>query len=636
MIKLSKVTIHNYKCIEDDQCFDVEDDVTVLVGMNESGKTTVLEAIAKCNYFEIDSNFKFNSTFDYPRRRLKGFDKGKESDEAVTLEYQLSDDLIEEINESLNIICGDTVVSVTYKYDGSTMINIHNLLPYSRSELLAAVLDGKGVDNELLDPITSLEELNQVIERLRAGEAEEENICSIELLRPFYENSSWDNPFQYYAWSHFVEPNLPVFMYYDEYYSLPAKISLEGVKSGNLDQSSLKTAHALLELADVNLSALLNSNNYEEYIAELEATQADISDSLFQYWKTNDNLGIEFSINKIEGTDNRNGVKIVNHELNIRVKNHRNRVSLPLDKRSKGFNWFFSFLVWFKKIQEDDDRTYILLLDEPGLNLHAMAQYDLLRFIDDLSENYQVIYTTHSPFMIESNALNRVRTVYEQKTGGTLLSDSLQEKDPNTMFPLQAALGYSVAQNLFISKNNLIVEGIADLAYLEFMSALLGSLDRIGLSNKITIVPSGGADKVATFVSLMRGNDLNMVCLLDTFTDQSPKKRLENLVAEKIIAQKNILYYQEFTGSEFADVEDLFEKAEYLDLYNAAFDKHIKLADIDESKPIMGQLKRINGGKNFNHYLPANYLVSKGSGADLSEETLDRFERLFKHINKLF
>ena len=117
------------------------------------------------------------------------------------------------------------------------------------------------------------------------------------------------------------------------------------------------------------------------------------------------------------------------------------------------------------KIQEKRDTTYILLLDEPGLNLHAKAQNDLLKFIFDLSNDYQIIYTTHSPFMIETDKLNKVRTVFEKKDGTTIL-DSVQEKDPNTLFPLQAALGYDLAQNLFVSKKNLLVEGISDLTYL--------------------------------------------------------------------------------------------------------------------------------------------------------------------------
>ena len=144
---------------------------------------------------------------------------------------------------------------------------------------------------------------------------------------------------------------------------------------------------------------------------------------MFKYWKTNSNLNIVFDIDKKEKTDNR-GTHLVDHILDIRVRNKG--VSLPLKNRSKGFNWFFSFLVWFKKIQEDQSSKYILLLDEPGLNLHASAQKDLLGFIEDLSNDYQIIYTTHSPFMIPPTHLDRVRTVLETEKG-SVISNSIQE-----------------------------------------------------------------------------------------------------------------------------------------------------------------------------------------------------------------
>ena len=73
--------------------------------------------------------------------------------------------------------------------------------------------------------------------------------------------------------------------------------------------------------------------------------------------------------------------------------------------------------------------------------------------------------------MIPSGSLDRVRTVLETENG-SIISDSIQEKDPNTLFPLQAALGYDIAQNLFISKKNLLVEGVSDLIILTAISFL--------------------------------------------------------------------------------------------------------------------------------------------------------------------
>ena len=271
-------------------------------------------------------------------------------------------------------------------------------------------------------------------------------------------------------------------------------------------------------------------------------------------------------------------------------------------------------------------------MDEPGLNLHAKAQNDLLKFISDLSNDYQIIYTTHSPFMIDTNSLNKVRTVYETQDG-TVISDSVQEKDPNTLFPLQAALGYDLAQNLFVSKKNLLVEGISDLIYLSIISNLLQDNGREGLDADITIVPIGGADKVASFISLLRGNKLKMVCLLDTFTNQSAEKRLNNMVSKKIIRESNILFYHDILNSEYADIEDLFKKEDYINLYNGAFESNVDLS-IVKNGPILNQLKKLNNG-SFNHYSPANYLAKNISKVDISEETLDNFEKLFKTINKI-
>ena len=156
-----------------------------------------------------------------------------------------------------------------------------------------------------------------------------------------------------------------------------------------------------------------------------------------------------------------------------------------------------------------------------------------------------------------------------------------------------------------------------------------------GLKEDITIVPVGGADKIATFISLMRGNKLSTVCLLDTFTDQSAQTRLKRMVEQKIIADKKIIFYHTVIDQAFADIEDLFSKEEYLMLYNGAFKETVQLSDLDSDKPIMAQLKRING-KSFNHYSPANYMAKNIGTLTFSKETIDRFEELFKLVNKKF
>lgn len=635
MIKLTKAVIHKYKCIEKEQTIEIEPDVTVLVGMNESGKTSLLEALAKVNYFDpSDTDYKFNMTHDYPRKQKKAAEKSKRPIEAVTLHYEIDDDLLDEISEDLGFEFSCTTFSYTKKYDNNGTIGGINVdFPeFIKLKLEALHLDTQKYGSMFAD-IKSKENFNALISKLKTDGEKDENLLVLKKLESYFPSENkWDNPIENYVWRYHISPNIPRFMYYDDYYMLPSRISIDKINDKETLENSEKTGKALLELADINVDSLVKADSFEDYKAELEATQEAISEELFKYWTTNKNLRILFDIDKIEDTD-RTGQHIVDHILDIRVENLRNRVSLPLANRSKGFNWFFSFLVWFEKIQENKDVPYILLLDEPGLNLHAMAQRDLLNFIENLSSEYQIIYTTHSPFMIESDKLNRVRTVLE-KEDGTHVSDCLQEKDPNTIFPLQAALGYTIAQNLFVSENNLLVEGIADLVYLTIISNLLKSMNRTGLDDDITIVPVGGADKVATFISLLRGNELNMLCLLDTFTEQSAKARLDNMVAKNIIKEKNVLFYHDVLECDFADVEDMFSDDDYLTLFNGAFSKKISSSDIDSSKPIMQQLKEKNSKKEFNHYTPANYLAQNVGSLTLSDATLDNFERLFRTVNK--
>lgn len=638
-MKLKRVTIHKYKCIENPQEFEVEDDITILVGMNESGKTAILEAIAKTNYFQEDSIFKFNLTRDYPRKEKKQVDKSGKDPIAITCEYEIDDELKNEIENDIgkNLIT-DNSFSISTRYSNA---RTWNGLRVDLSKFISHKTKKLGVSSKTLhdklSQIKNSDGFHAVINEYK----DEKYIEALRALEKYFDNEwKWDNPVEEYVARQYLKPNLPKFLYYDEYYSLPSRISIEKMQNGNIEDEEMKTAKALFELADINIDELINADDFEDFVSELEATEAAITDILFKYWKTNRNLNIEFKIDKVEKTIAPNNRRIVEHILDIRVKNQRARVSLPLKNRSKGFNWFFSFLVWFKKIQEDNTSSYILLLDEPGLNLHASAQRDLLEFIEDLTDNYQIVYTTHSPFMIPSEKLHRIRTILETEKGSKI-SDTLQEKDPNTLFPLQAALGYDIAQNLFISKRNLLVEGVSDLIFLQILSSILESKQRDNLREDITIVPVGGLDKVSTFISLLRGSELETVCLLDSFLDSKGKQKVDDLVKHKIIKARNIRFYHEFIdGMNKADLEDLFEKNEYLTLFNRAFSEYedIKIDDLNpDIKNIIVQINKHLGINRFNHYRPANELSKLSNKEDFfSEKTLERFESMFREINKLF
>ncbi|WP_349730453.1 AAA family ATPase [Peribacillus frigoritolerans] len=631
MILLKNVLVNKYKSIQEEQSSYIEKDVTTLVGMNEAGKTAFLEALAKFNYFEDDDNFKFKPTLDFPRRELKQFQKSEQKVGVVKCTFTITQELLAKIEEDIggNVFIEETFDKTVFYGEHASLIggitaNTHNYIQH-----LINKFDIEEHEKEQLLKIKNLEELEEIV---LEEKSEQYQMLISEINEKVIKNTldSWKDPLSGYIFRKWLSPNIPEFWYYDEYFNLPSRINLTQLSNRQLSDESAKTAKALLEVSQIDLDELLTANDFETFIAELEATSNEITDQMFHYWTANSNLEIEFKIDSLN-----NAEKV----LDIRIRNQKHRVSIPLNQRSKGFNWFFSFIVWFSKIKSEKKKNYILLLDEPGLNLHAAAQGDLLRFIEDLSKDYQVIYTTHSPFMVDSTNLHRVRTVYEGENG-TTISDSIQEKDSRTLFPLQAALGYEIAQNLFVAQNNLLVEGPADLIYLTKMSEVLISGGRIGLREDIVIVPVGGLDKIPAFISLMTGNKLNMVALLDSFNSPKGKQRLDDMVSRKIIKEKNIRFFDEFTnGKEKADVEDLFTSAEYLKYFSVAFPHEaVQSKDIkNKNGQILPQINQVIGKNRFNHYLPSKeFLKMNLSIKSFSKTTIDNFEKLFETINSLF
>lgn len=638
---LKNVTVHKFKSFQSVQNVHIEDDITTLVGMNESGKTSFLNALAKINYFTDDKDFIFDITSDYPRKELVKFQKSDDDIEVVSCMFELDADLINSIESDI----GKGVLlfkQFTYSYKYKSKSNSYGGIRVDQKKFIDHLLNKYEINQELKEISLKLDNIDSLASVDEKNEDENFNKLKKELQRIKAEGfENWENKLSSYVCKKWIKSNMPKFWYYDDYYSLAGRINLNELKNNQLSSEKTKTAKALFELADISIDDIISSNNYERFIALLEASSNEITDQIFKYWSTNKNLDIEFKIDTLTKPNPQNPNQIYAEKvLDIRVRSQIHKITLPLDKRSKGFNWFFAFIIWFSKIQADKSSKYILLFDEPGLNLHASAQADLLKFLEDLSENYQIIFTTHSPFMIDSEHLERVRTVVETEDG-SIISDSLQEKDPNTLFPLQAALGYNIAQNLFISKNNLLVEGPADLLYLTIFSNLLEMQKRDGLKENITIVPVGGLDKVSTFISLLRGSKLNVVCLLDSFTDTKGKQKVDDLIKDKIIKEKNIRFFDEFVSAfSKADIEDLFHKEDYIKIFNEAFSseyKPLKITEFDGNKNIIPQINRLITKERFNHYRPAYKLTQMKVPFDyFSDTTLNNFELLFKEINKLF
>jgi hypothetical protein len=228
---------------------------------------------------------------------------------------------------------------------------------------------------------------------------------------------------------------------------------------------------------------------------------------------------------------------------------------------------------------------------------------------------------------------------------GTKISEDILRNDQDTIFPLQAALGYDLAQTLFIGPNCLLVEGPSDLIYLKILSEAVISHGKNGLDPRWVVTPVGGADKVSTFVSLLGANELNIAVLIDI--SERDKQRIKNLKGNHFLGNKNLINIGEITGAKDADIEDLFEPPFYLNLVNGAYPKELSqkltLKSFTNQNPRIVKrieeyfkLQDISGG-HFNHYLPAVFLLNEQSDLlkKIDTVTIDRAEALFQKVNAL-
>jgi predicted ATP-dependent endonuclease of OLD family len=317
-----------------------------------------------------------------------------------------------------------------------------------------------------------------------------------------------------------------------------------------------------LRLAGTELNDLNSSPRYEELNAKCEAASADITEQIFQYWSQNKYLEVKVELNEGRPQDpapfNSGAV------ARARVYNQLHRASVPFSERSAGFVWFFSFLVQFAMMRRETDNV-IILLDEPGLTLHGKAQEDLLRYIEEkLLPSHQVIFSTHSPFMVPPKRLADCRIVEDvidnkassrPQSLGTQITEDVMSTDKDTLFPLQGALGYSVTQSLFVGENSLLVEGPSDVLYLEALSNELELRGRKGLSRKWVMCPAGGIDNLRPFVSLFVGNHLNVAVLSDQ--GQGDKSKIERLRRSEVLAAEQLHTIAELLNRAEADVEDV-------------------------------------------------------------------------------
>ena len=650
-MKLTQVQINNFQSIQDSNVFQIGD-VTCLVGKNEAGKTALLKALYRLNPI-IDTEGDFDPVEDYPRGQFTDYEEEVEAGRrshanVVQATYRLDTADIEAVADAFGSDClEDTQPIVTLHKGYANKRTLCDLRVNSKAtvqHLLGAAGLSNLCEENLLERVAAEGTLVNLVTPEQAEAAQELEPTLLRLA---------EHGVPYVVYNDILAPRLPKFLYFNEYYQLKGQENIEALQHRVATQTLEGPDYPLLgliELAGLKLEELIAPKRTETLLARLEAAESRLTRKVLTYWSQNRHLRMRFDIRPAQAEDPPG----MNTGTNIlgRLQNMKHMVSTPLGSRSRGFIWFFSFLARYSQLQRKGENI-ILLLDEPGLSLHGKAQEDFLKYFDkEIAPHHQLVYTTHSLFMVDPLRFDRVRIVQDlgqecddipEEQEGTKVITEVLDATPDSLFPLQGALGYEIYQSLFIGPNSLVVEGVSDLLYIQTMSALLQERGRAGLDSAWTITPVGGAGNVTTFVALIGAQtNLKVAVLIDYQTKD--QQSIENLYKRKLLHKTHVLTYADFVAKDEADIEDMFKPSFYLQLIKGEFGASISVNRLPK-RPIR-ILKRLEqyleanplpDGAYFNHYRPARYFNENISSlADqLSKETMDRFQQAFDQLNQL-
>lgn len=664
-MKLISAKVGPFRSINIAQTVAIDPEVTVLVGMNEAGKTVFLKALQKSN--DWNNIEQFDPLEDYPKRSFTAYMKkhATNPDVVTRLTYQPSESLLAEINAEL---CTDLPTgfqfSVIHNYANEIFIE----LDVNEHSVIEALAQTEGLSKNTAELIKESRTIREVIVRLSDGVTSEPDRNFLEEIKARSENTQWESIVQYEVWSR-LEKHIPKFRYFSDYNLLPGKINLRDLSSrvsstdtdfeSNLQEQDL-TVLALLRMADIDLPEILGNVNHDVMEAKIESVSIRLTDKILDFWKQNEGLEIEVDI-KSDPTDEtpyNNGPN-----LYLRIKNRRHRgVSTNFSKRSKGFIWFFSFLVWFDslrhQIESSETNSFqnsILLLDEPSLSLHSLAQADFLKYIEKLSEHHQIVYTTHSPFMLQPEKLSRVRAVEDQEKIGTIITDHFESLDPQTVFPLKAALGYEILNSFSFARKTLLVEDPSELIYIKSISAILNAHYKNGLHDDVNIVPVGNLCNIAAFNSLIGINNTGSLNVGLLYKGSRDGESRECVLKNGLMQHDGLFNISQFrtiskSHEELcpADLEDLLSPGLYLHYFNTTFSKQLDgnvltESDLHEGERMIQSIERILNERNlklspvggFSRYAVA-VSFAQTPPRELDSQTTEKFEMLFRSMNHYF
>jgi len=355
---------------------------------------------------------------------------------------------------------------------------------------------------------------------------------------------------------------VPDFELFEDFSSLlPNRIDLEDIIKANKRAEGYKAAINFLTITGLEYSFFQQPSS-RILKQKIENLNGELTLNFQDFWRQNVGKNHKIKINfELSHYDHTIPEKSGKPFIEFWIKDEQER--LYPKQRSRGVRWFLSFFLELKATAMDkSQRNKVLLIDEPGVSLHARAQEDVLKVFDDIREKIQIVYTTHSPHLIDVNKLYRIlavqRAVEDDMKSETLVysARSLKSATADTLSPIYSTMGARLSQQEIIkSSNNVIVKDLASFYFLKAVTALTG------FEKECYFLPASGADSIPTMVNILIGWGIDYIIL--NFGNAQEKAIHEQLRKEQYDNKIDLAKKQMLFLDEYQDTEDLFSTIDF-------------------------------------------------------------------------
>ncbi|MGW8314851.1 MAG: AAA family ATPase [Bacteroidales bacterium] len=354
----------------------------------------------------------------------------------------------------------------------------------------------------------------------------------------------------------------PDFEMFEDFSSLlPNRIDLEDIVRANRNAEGYKAALNFLTITGLDYSFFQQPSS-RILKQKIENLNGELTLNFQDFWRQNVGKNNKIKINfELSHYDHTHPEKSGKPFIEFWIKDEQER--LYPKQRSRGVRWFLSFFLELKATALDkSSRNKVLLIDEPGVSLHARAQEDVLKVFDDIKEQIQIIYTTHSPHLIDVNKLYRIlavqRAIEDDMNSETVVFSAreLRSATADTLSPIYSTMGTRLNQQEIIKPfNNVIVKDLATYYFLKAITTLTRT------QKECYFLPASGPESMPMMANILLGWGVEYLIL--HFGNAEERRIHDRIMKEHYDNKIDLANQQMLLMEEYQNAEDLFSTIDF-------------------------------------------------------------------------